>query len=345
MTTENQNYIDYLQGRALRTAPQAEIWLSVRSYIVKMVFLGISPTDIMRLNLNYLTTTPKETADETVYIWEDSLDALIERSVIPEDQRFIHYHQTEEYHILFPGEVLRFAARFNESRTTFVCFEHGSVFPESYINKPFVNELQWWMLEDYLLLHGAVVGVNGKGALITASSGSGKSTLALSGLLEGMNYLAEDYVLVSRRGPAIAYPIFTTGYVTSDTLQMLPELKDKILLYVPRRDKYLIDLSAFDDLFLDEIPLSVMVFPLVTDLPSIQVEKASSVKPFMDALTTTAKQIESCERFADSFKLLFARMKTIPSYQLNLTKDTRKNAHEFREFLENYGGVKYGSHN
>lgn len=45
-------------------------------------------------------------------------------------------------------------------------------------------------------LHGACLGRNGRGLLITGSSGAGKSTLALRGLLDGLELLAEDAVFV-----------------------------------------------------------------------------------------------------------------------------------------------------
>jgi hypothetical protein len=45
-------------------------------------------------------------------------------------------------------------------------------------------------------LHGACIGQDGNGALLLGASGAGKSTLALHGLLDGMEFLAEDAVFV-----------------------------------------------------------------------------------------------------------------------------------------------------
>jgi hypothetical protein len=45
-------------------------------------------------------------------------------------------------------------------------------------------------------LHGACVGLNGRGLLLLGASGSGKSTLALHSLLRGLDFLAEDAVFV-----------------------------------------------------------------------------------------------------------------------------------------------------
>ncbi|MGF6710400.1 hypothetical protein QFZ41_001364 [Luteibacter sp. W1I16] len=45
-------------------------------------------------------------------------------------------------------------------------------------------------------LHGACIGQDGRGVLLLGASGAGKSTLALQGLLDGMDFLAEDGVFV-----------------------------------------------------------------------------------------------------------------------------------------------------
>lgn len=327
-------FFDVLESRATRAkGPRCVIWIRVQGYTAKLVFHGIEPDGVMRANLRFLAIEPQADADETVYVWKDDLDALMAQSMIPEERRFIHYHQSDDYHVLFPGEVRRMAVRDNNGHRTFVCFERGVQFPEAYINKPFVNELQWWLWDRFLLLHGAAVGAGGAGALIAAPSGKGKSTLALACLLEGMEFVAEDYVLVDRVGPAVGHPILGTGFMTAETLELLPDFKRSVLYHATLRDKYLVDLAAHGGSFADDLPLRAMIYPVIahSDVPSI--EPAVSVKPFMAAITTTAKQVKSQERFADSFKILFKRFKGIPAFQMRLSEDPAANARALRAFL------------
>jgi hypothetical protein len=49
-------------------------------------------------------------------------------------------------------------------------------------------------------LHAACVGLGGQGILLMGPSGSGKSTVMLHGLLSGLDFLAEDSVLVKPQG-------------------------------------------------------------------------------------------------------------------------------------------------
>ena len=69
-------------------------------------------------------------------------------------------------------------------------------------------------------LHGACVGSEGRGVLLLGPSGSGKSTLALLCLLEGMDFLAEDSVLVRPRGMR-ATGIANFLHVRGDSLRFL----------------------------------------------------------------------------------------------------------------------------
>lgn len=50
--------------------------------------------------------------------------------------------------------------------------------------------------QQLVALHAACIGAGGQGALLLGASGSGKSTLALLCVLQGMDFLAEDSVLV-----------------------------------------------------------------------------------------------------------------------------------------------------
>lgn len=49
----------------------------------------------------------------------------------------------------------------------------------------------------YCLIHGAGVGINGIGVLLTAKGGSGKSTSALACLSNGWQYVGDDFILLN----------------------------------------------------------------------------------------------------------------------------------------------------
>ena len=70
-------------------------------------------------------------------------------------------------------------------------------------------------------LHAACVGRGGRGILLLGSSGSGKSTVSLHCLLEGLDFLAEDSVLVDPNGLATGVANFL--HVRPDSLRFLED--------------------------------------------------------------------------------------------------------------------------
>ncbi len=71
-------------------------------------------------------------------------------------------------------------------------------------------------------LHGACIGEDGLGVLLLGSSGAGKSTLALHGLLDGMDFLAEDGVFV-QPDSLLATGVANFLHVKQDALRFLDD--------------------------------------------------------------------------------------------------------------------------
>jgi len=69
-------------------------------------------------------------------------------------------------------------------------------------------------------LHAACVGRNGRGVLLLGPSGAGKSTVALHCLLQGLDFLAEDSVLV-RSDSLLATGVANFLHVRSDSLRFV----------------------------------------------------------------------------------------------------------------------------
>jgi len=70
-------------------------------------------------------------------------------------------------------------------------------------------------------LHAACVGRAGRGILLVGASGAGKSTLALHSLLHGLDFLAEDSVLVRPEG-LLATGLANFLHVRADACRFLP---------------------------------------------------------------------------------------------------------------------------
>jgi hypothetical protein len=75
---------------------------------------------------------------------------------------------------------------------------------------------------DLVPLHGACLGLDGRGVLLLGASGAGKSTLALHGLLEGMDFVAEDAIFVDPRNME-ARGVGNFLHVREDALRFIDE--------------------------------------------------------------------------------------------------------------------------
>jgi hypothetical protein len=71
-------------------------------------------------------------------------------------------------------------------------------------------------------LHGACLGRHGRGVLLLGASGSGKSTLALHGMLQGLDFLAEDAVFVQPEH-LLATGVANYLHVHADALQFVDD--------------------------------------------------------------------------------------------------------------------------
>src|SRR6056297_480422 len=86
-------------------------------------------------------------------------------------------------------------------------------FPYWVQSSTFRTIFHWWMEQNSAqLLHAAAVGIDGKAILLTGKGGAGKSTTALSCLSAGMEYYADDYLIVKiEEGRPVVYSLYSTG--------------------------------------------------------------------------------------------------------------------------------------
>ena len=315
------------------SGPECCLFLSIYGYDVRLVFLGVEPPEIMKFNLGLFLKDTLPEWQETVYIGSTRLENLLDRSMKKEYHWPKKYYQNDDYHIRLPGDTKRIAVRYNRTSTTCILFEEGEGVPLSYLNKPFINEIQWWLWDRFLVMHAAALGMNGNGALITSPSGQGKSTLALAGLLCGMEYVSEDYILIRRDSTPAGYPVFRTGYLTASSMEMLKEYKDHILFYAAEKGKYLLDLSAFEDQFRTAMDLKMILYPHITEDKEPSIIKADTTKAFTASLASTVKQIKSRQNTGEAFLAHFRRLGSLPAYEMRLSPDVRRNALYLKQFL------------
>lgn len=91
---------------------------------------------------------------------------------------------------------------------------------------PLQHLLHWWMKSNgFQLTHAAVVGYPSSSVLLAGKSGSGKSTTALACLAKGIQFISEDYCLLSNTH---AYSVYNSAKLVDQTLSWFPHLKSHV---------------------------------------------------------------------------------------------------------------------
>ena len=229
--------------------------------------------------------------------------------------------------IFLPDEWLIGADR---ASRIFYCCQHDPG-KRARIHYWVVNVLisQWAGTAGLLPVHGGAVGMGGRGVLLAAPGGSGKSTLAASCLLAGMDYVADDYVLVSAEGPFNAMPV-------SSALNMNPDMKGRLGLTLPviwenanRDGKQMLDASAFP--ICRNMAVRAVVFLSRRDRERAEILPVSGHPAVR--LAQSAPRLEGAYDPLTA-KAVVQRLSRLPAYEMHLGGNLGQNADALRTWIE-----------
>jgi hypothetical protein len=187
------------------------------------------------------------------------------------------------------------------------------------------------------LAHAAAVALNGRGALLCARGQRGKSTLAVRALLDGFDYVSDDYLVLGReRDGLYAWPIYSV--ITLSPMMygdLYGALDAKFVSNNARKDKYVFNIARYHDRFAGRCPISLGMIPQIVSDPEPSVVACSRMgrgRAVTQLVHSTIAQMGDGHDTATVKKLLdFVR--DLPFYQINLCRDTDKNVLRLRKFL------------
>ena len=195
--------------------------------------------------------------------------------------------------------------------------------------------------ENSNLIHGACIGLNNKGVLLCARGQRGKSTLSVLSMLEGFEYVSDDYLTIEKTQDGLfAYPIYS---IITLSPEMYNKLSDKLDLarYVSlnaRKDKYVINISLFKDRFKTKYPVKFCMFPeFVSDSePSIvKCSQEEKGKAIVQLIHSTISQMNDVNDIKTIQKII-SMVKYFRFYKFNLSSDIFKNVECLKKFFKEY---------
>ena len=329
--------IEALRDRMRNASSVKTVALAVGDSCIRIGFIGFEPRAEMYASLRRRMCGPAALpADaENFYVFSGSPAELA--AFLPEEMTRAtgrNVYRDERIRLIFSVEHELFSFYLPETRETFIWTGNDRIASDRFVTHPFFTELSWWaQRHGMLLLHSGAVGWQGRGVVIAGLSGSGKSTLSMTALAEGMDFVSDDYLLLGD-GPAgkAARHIYSTGYLTEYTLGLLPEFSDKVIFRKDERNKYLIDLAAFEDRIADEVPVGAVIVPRISGVPEPVLTRSGAGKGLVNLIASSSAQNREVRNPA--FFLRFMEMvRDLPVYEMQLSPDLRRNAQFLRQWI------------
>lgn len=186
---------------------------------------------------------------------------------------------------------------------------------------------------NYYMLHGGCVGVDGTGVLLCGVGGSGKSTLAAACLLNGMDYVAEDYLLLNRQDDVFrAWPTYSSMNLSEFMLENMPEYAKYDLGYRGWNGKHFVDLSNWKEQFRYGMKVTATVLPMITKRENPVIYEIPPTRPMAQLISSTVRQTSNLMN--DALILEMSNLlKDMPTWQMELCPDIHKNAAVLRSWI------------
>ena len=328
--SEQQAFFDAVlkcSEQAEARAGIVERFLEVADTTVRLVFAGDQLEKDFLPALAHLEIVPTPDPDVTFHVWDSETTGVeMVRRPFPEDCF------TDRGDIWgFSSERIKTAFHWIEcSVNLFDCATGTGIFwvetadtlPYWTKASPFRTLFHWWMEQNGCqLLHAAAVGHADGAVLITGKGGVGKSTTALACLDAGLDYVADDYLVVQLDPEPRAHSLYNTAKLDPDHLDRFPRFRDHVTKreFLPE-EKAVIHLHAhFPDRVARSLPLRAVMTPRIGRQCATEFRPTSALTLQRAAAFTTMSQLPNSGRHTHEFvERLVARL---PGLEIVLGND------------------------
>lgn len=296
-------------------------------YTFCLEFAGNAMIKNLTLALSHVEIEPLDDYDMTICLW-DSASTGVPSLEFPWHSHEVSLrgevigYNSERIHTVLDIHTKVLHVFDCKSQTALYWISDAEKLPWWISGSPLQLIVHWWMqLKGLQLTHAAVVGYPHGGLLLAGKGGSGKSTTALACMKAGMQYLSEDYCLVSDLPEIRAYSVYNSAKISTNTLSWFPELTPYIENpHREKEDKAFLYYHRFQpEKILLECPLKAVL--------TLKIEKAdkSRLEPLDPAKALTALSVSTLWQLTHSGLTSLNHLKRVtenlPCYQLYLGHD------------------------
>jgi hypothetical protein len=286
--------------------------------------------ELITKSLLHLQVSPFLESDFDVFVWEreDNFHSIETINFIPEivyaDSDDLIYQYNEQFISIYDSIRKRAYFWVNSMESL----------GDGHYAKPFRNIFHWYLSQfDLSMIHGAVVGTELGGVLITAKGGSGKTTTALSCFFGGMKYLSDDYVAIDP-STSIAYSLFNSAMLTQDNLVRFASLQTFVKNPIrPAGIKGVVYLNEVNSAMLQsQIALKALLIPKITWSSVCEIVPANKVNALM-AIAPTIRLLKNFEQ--QNLTAAKQIASNLPCFEFRLSSNVNDNVAVLKRFINN----------
>lgn len=209
----------------------------------------------------------------------------------------------------------------------------GFILRQGHLFVQIVNH--WARMSELILLHCAAVAQDGSGTLICGRGGRGKSTLAITSLVNGFDYISDDYLLCKKSADneLEVFPIYSIITLSDDIHSKLIGFDGDYIGISPWTGKNVYAIGGYDKAVLPSLKVKRVIFPHVCFASVPVIKPCGKQQPLSHIVTSTLSQLYG-EVSITQIPVLMNVLSGLKYYQFDLTGDLFANSNYLRKFLQ-----------
>ncbi|MDX2273741.1 MAG: hypothetical protein NW237_17565 [Cyanobacteriota bacterium] len=192
---------------------------------------------------------------------------------------------------------------------------------------PLVRILLWWLERKQLFfLHAAAVGTSQSCILIVGDGGAGKSTTALACWHQGMNYISDDFCMVSLEPDPRVFSLYNTGKLSLNSQKLFERLDQPLpsFSFWDHEKAVLFTAQHTPERVMPSLPIKAILMPQIVDSHSSQLILASPTQGIRTLAPSTLRILTSLAGSRDwTFTSIGKLVKQLPVYQFKVGQDLK----------------------
>lgn len=303
-----------------------DLALADRAVRLKLADAGLSPLALPLSHLCRKTESSGKGPDLEIFAWAgpsdwhppappwdfDQLSWFGEIAGLESDRFSVNY--TADHHLLCMYDRERQRAIFWLPDAASLPFWEWAA--------PFRILFHWWSQGfGGQICHAAAIGHGGRGALLVGRGGSGKSTTSIACVEAGMEFVGDDYVLLTRSPVPMAHSLYNSAKIHTKFLHsaLAPWSNQVVRQIGPEQKSVLLLDQCAPEQVRRSLPIVGVFQPRITANSQAVIVPQNAAQGLLSMAPSTMYQLPEARQ--ETLSLLAAWARSVPSFSLRLGTD------------------------